>query len=477
MAAEAGRRFGFPKTIRTRATIGAVAVVGLVLVGAAIVQFRVVEHHLVESAQRSAELRAVDVAERIRTDGVPAELPLGDDDTTFVQVVDGRGRPLAASENVETRRRVVPLRADLDDEETGETPDYEVTAATFGDLPVDEEGRWRVVAVAVATDAGSRTIYVGSSLDDVDETLATLRRSLLVGVPLLLLVVGLVTMWVIGRALRPVTAMRTDLDEITSRHLDRRVARPTTDDEITQLALAMNQLLDRLEASVVRERRLIGDASHELRSPLAALRTQLDVALAHPDLTNWPETVGGALRDTERIESLASDLLVLARLDSGAPAPASTPVDLGQLVADTVADARNAGSVRVQVRLEPDVIVHGRTEQLRRAVRNLLDNALRHAATQVVVRVARSGDLATITVSDDGPGIPVADRERVFERFVRLDEARTRDEGGVGLGLAITHEIIRGHDGDIEVADLPASGSRDGSGVTFVIRLPMGIAS
>jgi signal transduction histidine kinase len=448
-----------------------VVVVGIVLFVVAFAQTRVVERHLVDAAEASAEHRAVDLAERVRDGDRPDALVVGDDDEAFAQVVDADGRSVVASDNVETGRAVVGLRPELDDDDgddEGDGPEYETESGSYSDLPIDDGGRWRVVAVAVAATDGRRTVIAGQSLEEVESTVATIRRSWMVGIPILLVIVGFVTLGVVRRALRPVDRMRTDLDDITARHLDRRVTEPVTDDEIARLAGALNELLDRFEASVARERRFIGDASHELRSPLSALHAQLDVALAHPDGVDWPGTVRGALRDTERIEALAADLLVLARLDSDASGPPRESVDLAEVVAEVVGEPRPPGTVRVHARLEPDVVVRGRHGQLARVVRNLVDNAVRYAETSVEVRVGRDGSDAVVVVVDDGPGIPAAERTRVFERFTRLDDSRTRSEGGAGLGLAIAQEIVVGHGGTITIGEA----GQGGPGATVTVRLP-----
>jgi len=468
MAADARRTPRFPATIRARATLGAVVVVAVVLIAAAVLQIRVIEQHLIDAAEDSAAVQAAQVAQVAQAGDLPSTIALADEDTRFVQVVGEDGTPIASSDNVETRQRVVSLRPDppnIDDDEPVGDHEYDFVAATYSDLPVDESGRWRVVATGVTTEAGRLTVYVGSTLADVDSTLATVRRSLLIGVPLLLLLIGLVTLAVVRRALRPVDVMRVELDEITTHDLDRRVIEPTSDDEIARLAHAMNELLDRLEASVSAERRFIGDASHELRSPLAALRAQLEVALAHPERTDWLEPVRQSFASAERVENLTSDLLMLAQVDAAQPGLPDRSLDLGELVADELEHRPKLDSVQLRTRLEPDVVVHGHDNQLARLVRNLLDNAERHATSLVTISVSRTGASAVLEVTDDGPGIPVADRDRVFERFTRLDGARTRDAGGTGLGLAIVHEVARAHGGTVEI-----TGAR---GASFVVRIPL----
>ncbi|SDG59205.1 Signal transduction histidine kinase [Lentzea fradiae] len=267
----------------------------------------------------------------------------------------------------------------------------------------------------------------------------------------------------VGRVLRPVERMRAEVAEINENNLTRRVPVPSSDSEVARLGAALNETLDRMHRSVEDTRRFVADASHELRSPLAALRAELEIALSHPYLADWPTVVKAALEDAERLQELTTDLLLLARLDADAPENQDT-VDLSAVVRREVAR-------RAMVTLEADdhVLVPGRRAQLSRLLGNLLDNAERHAGTAVVVRL-RGGPSATLEVIDDGPGIPEADRERVFDRFARLDEARTRDAGGAGLGLAIARRIATRHHGTLEATD--AEGFR---GVRFVASIPTGI--
>ncbi|MET9230016.1 HAMP domain-containing sensor histidine kinase [Lentzea sp. NPDC003310] len=282
----------------------------------------------------------------------------------------------------------------------------------------------------------------------------------------LALITGLVSVTVLAatsRVLRPVEIMRAELAEINEHNLARRVPVPTSDNEIARLAATLNDTLDRVHRSVEDTRRFVADASHELRSPLAALRAELEIALSHPGMADWPTVVKSALDDAERLQELTTDLLLLARLDADALDNQDT-VDLSAVVAREV-------SRRAMVTLHADenVLVPGRRAQLSRLLGNLLDNAERHAGTEVVVRL-RGGETATLEVIDDGPGIPEADRERVFDRFTRLDEARTRAAGGAGLGLAIARRIATRHQGTLEATD--AEGFR---GIRFVATIPTGI--
>ncbi|MFF4317221.1 sensor histidine kinase [Streptomyces sp. NPDC001568] len=317
-------------------------------------------------------------------------------------------------------------------------------------------------AVGAVGERGPYAVYAMTVLGDVDDATRAIAAGLLAGAPPLVAFAAALAWWVTGHALRPVTAIRTGLATVTASELDRRVPDPGGADEIARLARTVNDTLDRLERSDARQRQFTADASHELRNPLAAVRSRLEVALAmeRPDRAS----VAAALADTERLQRIAADLLLLARLDGG-PAPRPEPVDLALLAAE---DAARRPAPRVPLRLEAaaPVAAYGDPARLERALANLVDNALRHAAGGVVVRARTCGDWAELEVLDDGPGIPDADRSRVFERFVRLDADRGRAAGGTGLGLAITREIARAHGGDVRA--LPA---RDG-GARLRLRIP-----
>ncbi|OZM77418.1 two-component sensor histidine kinase [Pseudonocardia sp. MH-G8] len=302
-----------------------------------------------------------------------------------------------------------------------------------------------VATLPVRTEGGNVVVQARASRQPAAAALATLRSVLLPGVPALLLLVAGLTWLAVGRALAPVSAIRRELADITGTDLHRRVPVPRARDEITRLAQTTNRTLDRLEQAVGRHRRFVADAAHELRSPLAVLRTRLEIAPPQP-------LTAEALTDVERIQRLTADLLLLARLDAGAP-PEHEEVELGQVAAEEAMRTRPRTDVRVELRIEPGIVVHGCGEQLRRLVANLVDNAVRHAGTAVVVDLReRAGD-AVLEIGDDGPGIPDEHRDAVFDRFTRLDEARARDAGGSGLGLPIARDITAHHGGTLVVAD------------------------
>lgn len=315
------------------------------------------------------------------------------------------------------------------------------------------------------------------SLEAGQTRLNTLMWSLVGGVPALTLLIAGSTWWAVGRVLRPVEAIRSDFAELSAHHLDRRVPVPRSGNEVARLAATMNATLDRLQSAVERQRQFTADASHELRTPLACLRAELELALNHPESAAWPQVVSDAHQDTMRLQDLTEDLLLLARLDADRLGTSSNrAVDLTDLVREEAARHRTTRPLTFDVLCEPGpVTVQGHSALLARVLGNLLDNAVRHASSTVTVRLVRDTDgQAIIDVLDDGPGIPPQDRERVFERFTRLDDARARDSrstgrvdglGGTGLGLAIAHRITAAHHGTLTLA--PST-----HGAHFTLRLP-----
>ncbi|HET6966529.1 MAG TPA: HAMP domain-containing sensor histidine kinase [Acidimicrobiales bacterium] len=342
------------------------------------------------------------------------------------------------------------------------------------DLVDDMAKDVHVVSVPVETGGVKGNVVVVASMQQFDHTVADVQSLLEVGSPMLLAVVGIICWVIVGRALRPIEMMRREVSEVATvpggRH--HRVAEPSNDDEVARLARTLNSMLDRMEASTERERRFVSDASHELRSPIANIRTELEVALHHPGSADWGQVAGDVLAQNDRMEQLVAGLLLLARSDEGSLIEATEPTDLAS-VAEAVAADVPPGPPLVRVVVEERAAVRVPAVYAERMVANLVDNARRFAATSVTVTVSRSvddgGASAVLTVADDGPGVPEADRQRIFERFVRLDEARDRGEGGFGLGLAIVADLSRFYGGSIQVG-------AGGPGAEFVLRLPSSAA-
>ncbi|TSB32274.1 sensor histidine kinase [Streptomyces benahoarensis] len=453
-------------SVRARATAGATLVVALALVMAGTALLLVLRGNLRDQTDLQAEVAARAVAVRVATGSVHGDLHLPDGDDRPVVVTDDDGRLLAVGDEVEEvdgRRVTGAPDGDGSDEATGDGHHGEVdddVKVADGTATVDGHRADYRFATVEAEDASGRKAVVraGAPLAPSQQAVGSLRTAMLIGLPLLLLVVAGVTWLVTRRALRPVEGIRGEMAAITaSTDLGRRVPVPAARDEIGRLARTTNETLAALEASVERQRRFVADASHELRSPLASLRTQLEVGAAHPELLDVP----GAVEDTVRLQQLAADLLLLARLDAG-ERPAGAPVALAALVREEMSQ-RPADRIAVTAGRLDEAEVTGSRSQLGRVLGNLLDNAQRHATAAVRVEVVREGAEAVLRVDDDGPGVPPGDRERIFERFVRLDDARARDDGGAGLGLAIARDVAERHGGSLRV--------REGS--VFELRLPV----
>lgn len=289
-------------------------------------------------------------------------------------------------------------------------------------------------------------------VEQVDEGVEATLYALMVAVPALLAVIAVTAWLLVGRALRPVDAIRVRVAEITASELDRRVPEPPVRDELGRLARTMNAMLARLQDAHDRQRRFVGDAAHELRSPLAAMLTRLEVGLAHPADTDWVALAREAHQQGSRLNRLADELLVLSRSDAGASDQLEW-VDLDELVLAEVEAVRARGRIGVELSPFSAVRFLGRPGEIRAVVRNLLDNAERHAGRSIVVGLGATPEFAELVVSDDGDGIPVPDRERIFERFFRLQAARDRDSGGAGLGLAIVRDVAVSHGGRAWVAN------------------------
>ena len=395
---------------------------------------------LVRATDDAAEKAADGVAALVEEGRLPDPIPSGA--TTVIQVIDGQGRVLAASAG--TDRLVAALRpaeltAALDGPQT-------VSGASFGVL-----GPMRVVARSAGPATAPRFIIAGVPSGDIDDAVRIARTALIAGYAVLLAVLAAVAWKLIGATLRPVEALRSGAEKITGTGSADTLPVPSSADEIRRLAVTLNGMLGRLDSSRRRQRAFVADAAHELRSPLASLRTQLDVAM----VTGTEPDTADLLAEVDRLTALVDDLLILARADDAAP-PATGIVDIAALADDVV---RRYPDARVPVTLAApgQVVVQARVEAntgaLARVLANVIDNAVRYASSAVTVSVRQTPDGVLMDVGDDGPGIPEADRARVFERFTRLHDARDRDTGGSGLGLAIVAELLRQQGGSVRLDD------------------------
>ncbi|WP_336205149.1 sensor histidine kinase [Nonomuraea sp. LPB2021202275-12-8] len=438
------------RSLRGRVTLVATAVAALVLtpvaIGGVIVGRALVASTVWSDTRQVAEA----IGAEAREGRLPSRdaLPMTNASVDLIQLVAPGGKVLAASDaarNLPPLSHVQPAPYDGIIDTTNCLPDMCV----------------HLTAVRVSPAPDSSVVYAGRRTPSV---LSTRIMEIIIFSQLLALVVlAAWATWVVtGRALRPVAAMRGELDDVNASDLSRRVTQPPGDDEVAQLARSVNGTLARLERSALQQRQFASDASHELRTPIAGLRAQLESAQLYPDDTDLPTLVEGALRDTDRLEAIMTDLLLLARIGSRVDV-AMEPVDLAELVRQELAARKDKLPVRLE--LADDVVVQGVRMQLARVLTNLLDNAQRHADSEVRVTVSEEGDQAVLAVENDGSHIPEEDRERVFERFTRLDAARSRDQGGVGLGLAIARDVAIAHRGTIRVEDCPDC-------TRFVLRLP-----
>nr|WP_314845353.1 ATP-binding protein [uncultured Microbacterium sp.] len=430
------------RSVRSRTTLGATAVVALALLIGAFSFFGILSASIHGSTERAAEQRLEELADRFEGPGGRGIESLEDE---IVQVVGPDGAVREASEDAR--------------DELGSTP-----------LPIADEPQTTTIdreSMLVVSDDidGDRTLVLAVPIGDDAETLSTVGILLAVAVPLLLLLVGVTTWLVVGRALRPVTRIREEVDGITAERLHQRLEVPPSADEIAALAKTMNRMLDRLDASAAAQRRFVSDASHELRSPLATIRQHAELAHAHPATTSIEELSEVVSEEGLRLQGIVESLLLLARLDEGAGTLVEQ-LDLDDITLGEVrrlrasgVDVDGSGIRAARVAADPRL--------LGQLVRNLADNAARHSAGRVAISVIPAETHVFVTVEDDGAGVPLDERERIFERFVRLDEARSRDAGGSGLGLAIVRGIAAASGGTVAVDESRWGGAR------FVVTLPV----
>lgn len=444
-------------SVRVRTTLAATLVVAVALsAGSAILVDRF-QQSLDHNRRNAAVARAADIASLASAGRLPSVLRLPSEDATYAQVIDSHSAVVAASANLAGEAALGPPAS----------PQAGVVVRSAGRSPVDDSDTSMLVSFPAGTARQPLTVFTGYSLVGSEFAVKDVELGLFIGMPLLLLLVGITAWAIVGRALRPIDAIRAEASQITSRDLHRRLPEPSSGDEVARLARTMNTMLDRIERSMEREKAFVADASHELRSPLASLRAQLEVGLAGGDRTDWRATATDALIEEARIEQMVKDLLLLASLDQRAQnAPvfdalleATTAVDLGDIVAADLAARPGLAGTTVSCDVEDGVLVAMVPGLAQRLVANLVDNAQRLAESHVAVTVRANGSTVEMVIEDDGPGVAAEDRDRVFERFTRLDHARSPDDGGAGLGLAIVKDIVARHGGRVGFTD-SAKGAR-----------------
>ncbi len=432
------------------------ALVLAVAVAVGIVAFRSALHRAqLQTLDLSIDAQVANLRELAGEGPVPVRLSTARDSPLFCQIVSAAGKVLGASANVSDMELMVsPTAAVMNEGEVGRVQ------AQVDRVDV------RLTKVGVTTTDGPAWILVAAPMKNLREAESSLLRQLRVGGPLLILFGTLGIGFVARRALRPVDVLRRQVDAIRSTDLAARVSEPPAADEVGRLARTMNGLLERVQESHDRQSRFVSDASHELRSPLATVRTRLEVALRSPDKTEWKSVAEASLRQTSRMERLVDDLLVLAQTDTTRLAP-SVSVDLDEVIAEEVGYLRTVSRVTLDTSLVSAGRVMGRADDLRRVIVNLTSNAIRHASSKVQITLRTVAGQVELLVDDDGPGVPSSERDRIFDRFTQLDEARVRTGAtGAGLGLAIVADVVHRHNGSVKSVDSPLGGAR------FTVILP-----
>lgn len=444
--------------VRGQATLIAVVVIAFTLLSGGAVMLGVLGASLRSGVEQAQRARVADASVVVTTEGIDA-------------LSGPEGRRLAAGGPLQL---VDPTLSGAAAVRYASTSEFDVPASSMAPAPgvvlvdrraVSSRTGDRLVLVAQGVEVGGHAyvIVAGGSLAATDRALRQDALSLVVGVPLLSVLGGWAVWILVGRTLRPVEELRRAVEEIGAADLRRRLPVPPGQDVVSRLAETMNAMLARIEHAQASQRRFVADASHELRSPVAAFGAGLEILGKRPE--ELPAVLPLLVTETEHLASLTDGLLVLARADAGMLRRRRVDVDMDDIVGSEVVRLRTSSPLRVQAHVEAARVV-GEPEELHRVVRNLVDNAARAARSRLGLSVVREGDEAVVRVDDDGPGIPAEERDRVFERFVRLDADRGRDHGGAGLGLPIVHSIVQAHGGTVTVGESPWGGAR------FEVRLP-----
>lgn len=442
-------------SLRLRVTAVATVAVGVTLVITGVLVARWFRAILLDDADNQLNAQVAFVAELAQHGQLSPTLTATGVDTGQVQVITEERAVVAVSPGLAATVRLDVFPAPALGTQVAHTVPGPVVGGSG-------KTHYRVVARTVSTPIGALTVYAASSLRAEEKSLDALVAGLWVGLPLLT-ALGAVGIWlVVGRSLSPVERMRREVAAIPGNRPEQRISAHARATELDRLAATMNGLLERIDGETALRRQFLADASHELRSPLASARTQLEVALAYPDGTDWETTASEVMIDVTRLQTLAGELLDLARVDGVGRLLSSIRLDLGALVAG---ETGRYTDPRLTVEVG-EAWVAADASLLVRLVRNLVDNAMRHAVRRIRVAVAVEDAQAVLRVWNDGPAVPEAERERIFEPFTRLDEARASDDGGAGLGLSIARRVAEVHGGTLTV-DPSAEGAQ------FVARLPL----
>jgi signal transduction histidine kinase len=464
MSGAARRRFRPPAwlqpadwgvSVKSAIVSASVVLIAVLITGAGLVA--VLYASLLTSVDDAAARRVGDVVAALDFD-TAAELDnalLMTDQRVFsVQVIGADGTVLRRSESAPDHP-VPPVS------EFGDT----MRSGLSDDLSPKDD--MRMAGRTADTATGRYTVIVGAGSESAERTAGIVAVLLALAAPIIAAVAAFVSYRLVKRSLRSVDAIRSRVAEISASDLSERVPVPRPRDEISALAATMNAMLARVESGHTAQRRFVGDASHELRSPLASIISALEVAQDYPEILDDDLRNGTLIPEAYRMQTLVEDLLLLARADERGIAKREEEIHLDVLAESEAMRLRRETDLDVRLDTEPTAVVVGDLSGIGRMLRNLIDNAVRHATSTIALDVRVRSGAAVVTVSDDGPGVPEAERERVFERFVRLDSARSRDGGGSGLGLAIVAEIVAGHGGTVRID------GRAGGGTVVTVTLPV----
>jgi two-component system OmpR family sensor kinase len=441
--------------LRTRVTLVSAALMAVVLAATGVFVYLRLQTELRQAMDETLRSRAE--AERLvveRSGALPSDQP----DDAFAQLIGSDGSLIESSGSIAGEPALVAadIAASALSERDAVTIEGEVVPARMLAVPISER----------------RVLVVGASLDDQRQTLGRLATSLAVGGPLALVLAVGVTWLLVGWTLRPVESIRGQAAAISASDPGRRLPVPGTGDELARLAETLNAMLERLEEAIERERRLVDDASNELRTPLANLKAELDLALRRSRTADELErALRSAAEETDRLARLAEDLLVLARADRGRLPIRREPVDVARMVGgtvDTFAARASERGVGIDVRVPEELRADVDELRMRQALGNLLDNGLRYVPSGGRMRVAaeRHDGSLRLEVRDTGPGFPPEFLPVAFEAFARPDASRSRPGGGTGLGLAIVAAVAEAHGGTVEADNLP------GGGAVVVLSIP-----
>jgi len=452
------QRWGARMGVRTRSVLVAVVVVVAAMLVGGVGLVYALQSSLEQSVEATGRARAAEVVSRVATDGVPATAAaLGERSRTDVVtlLLDAQGGMVGSS------RRGTTSALSAQRPRVGDYASVELDIDTL-----DEGGSWNVVTTALRSDGQTWYVQAAVPVRIQRETVQRVSLLLLAATPLLLVAVAAAVWVLVGRALLSVERIRTAVAEIDARALSARLDVPPTRDEIAALAQTMNAMLDRLQASDRAQRAFVSDASHELRSPLATLSTAAELAGRTDDEEVRTRLVDTMNAELVRLRQLVENLMALARAEAHDATAGPVDIDLDDLVDHEARRLRTTSGFEVRTRVEP-VRVQADPARVAQPLRNLVDNAERHAAGRVALTLTRQGDEAVVWVDNDGPVVDPDDRERIFERFVRVDASRSRDGGGSGLGLAIARAGLASQGGQVHVVDHPEGWCR------FEVRLPL----